>query len=207
LLCYNINSKSQGVGNMKCLSCGNQIKDHEMTCTKCGAANLTYKIKERKKMNAGKKKAPKPRYGLIGFIRMYLHTFDFDGAVSRSEYWNNTIIIYILITPAIFLLFKHGNAYRFLADSRIVLYMNITFIGIALSIVTFTSHTIRRLHDAGYPGDYLRLSHIPRGSWIILKILLSPYRSNCHSDQVTHENYQMKQRLTISEMLRGFRDY
>ena len=192
---------------MKCLSCGHQIKDHEMACPKCGAANLTYKIKERSKEKAGKRKAPKPRYGIIGFLRMYYHTFDFGGAVSRSEYWNNTIMVYIIFAPAFFFLLKYGNDYRTLADPRIATYMNIIFISLPFSFITFTSHKIRRMHDAGYPADYLRLSYIPRGSWIIFKILTSPYRSNRYSDEMSYENYEMKQRLTISEMLKGYNDY
>jgi uncharacterized membrane protein YhaH (DUF805 family) len=192
---------------MKCLSCGNQIKDHEPTCRFCGAANLTYNIKEKNKSRKGKRKAPKPRYGLIGFLRMYLHTFDFDGAVSRSEYWNNKIICYVIMIPAIYFLVIYGFNYRLTAAPSIVTYMDITFIWFILSIVTFTSHDIRRLHDAGYSGDYLRLKAVPNGLWIVLKIFCSPYRSNRFSDELSYDNHEMKEIHTIADMIKEFREF
>jgi uncharacterized membrane protein YhaH (DUF805 family) len=182
---------------MKCKSCGHVLYSFDKYCPKCEAVNLEYNFNRRKDIEelvkVTKRKAPEPRYGLVGFFRMFKNALDFNGGVDVREYWNNVIIQLLFLIPY----FHVYIASRFNSESLSLRYISFVFIFtivfVTITIIPMLSLTIRRLHDAGYPGIYYLFNFIPFiGSFIIFFLTINDYQSNEYSDIVGYVEEDFK---------------
>ncbi|MGC3955292.1 MAG: DUF805 domain-containing protein [Propionicimonas sp.] len=102
----------------------------------------------------------------------------FTGRASRSEYWKFTLLqigitiaLYIAIIMALVASEASGSGSAAAAGVGVV--MGLLMLGWLLAtVIPGIALTIRRLHDAGYPGTYYLFSFIPFiGSFILLILL------------------------------------
>jgi uncharacterized membrane protein YhaH (DUF805 family) len=174
---------------MKCKSCGYELHSFDKYCPNCETVNSEYNFDRRRDIEdlikVTKRKALPPRYGLVGFFRMFKYGLDFHGGIDVREYWNNILIHLLFLIPYFHIrIVTIFNPTHFsLAYINIVLVSTLVFL--IITIIPIISMTIRRLHDAGYPGIYYFFNFIPFiGSLIIFFLTINDYQSNEYSDDV-----------------------
>ncbi|WP_191412386.1 MULTISPECIES: DUF805 domain-containing protein [unclassified Salinibacterium] len=120
-----------------------------------------------------------PLYGATfaqAWTRFWRKYSDFTGRASRSEYWFASLGVIIVWFGAYFLFailggvgiaFLGGDSYA--APGVIITLLSLLFLAAYIAmIIPLIAVTIRRLHDAGYPGTYFLLGFIPFVGSILL---------------------------------------
>lgn len=126
-----------------------------------------------------------PLYGATfgqAWKRFWRKYADFTGRASRSEFWWAYLGVVITVFAAYFLLlFVSLGGFAIASNSDIavgtglvaMLLSMLLFAGYIALILPLISISVRRLHDAGYPGTYYLLGFIPIAGGIILLVYLA----------------------------------
>lgn len=188
----------------KCSKCGYKAED-KWFCPECGAAmeeikeeptNIAKKpeITESTKPESDGNQATQIKYDPITLTKNFiLRIFDFQGVMSRKEYWLSQLIMFIVFFIVYFLVTLLISA------PGIMLYDSdaaTTIIGLLLTIAMFVlfagywlgclSMTVRRLHDKASSGWCVLLGLIPMIGGIIVLVM-------CCTETVV-ENNKWRQR-------------
>ena len=125
-----------------------------------------------------------PLYGATmgqAWQRFWRKYADFSGRASRSEYWFAYLWLMILVFGAYLALAVLGGIVGAIASgtseapgavigATTGLFGLVFLAGYIAVLVPFVAVSVRRLHDAGYPGTYFLLGFIPLVGGILLLV-------------------------------------
>lgn len=127
-----------------------------------------------------------PLYGasmLEAWSRFWRKYADFSGRASRSEFWFAYLAMVLVIFVSYFLIIVLGALTSAFvsgsSDSAAIPGVAFGLLGLLLTlgylamILPFISASVRRLHDAGYPGTYYLLGFIPLVGGVLLLVFLA----------------------------------
>ncbi len=171
---------------MICPKCKSRIKDDLSVCPKCGyidedklpGLNIDKLQKFEKKVDDSLPDGyPRHYYhddgkrGVHAIIELYKKTFVYSGVSDMIEYWTQMLYTLIIMLIALFSA-AHVIIYEENSSMFIIIVLVVSVTVLIVTLVSISSATVRRLHDAGFSGVWYLLG---KHSNILT---LAPYKRN-----------------------------